>query len=211
MDWTYILISFLLNSVIAIILGKIIESVFEKRIISLQHNHSVELAKINSEITHLQMIHITKFNELHQRRAIAILEIYKLLAKAEKILTIMAFPFRFKGEGQEKLSVWDRLAPVRNATYAVSEYFSENKILFSPNQVELLEEIDKIFQDLDSFILMQEIHSEKPSSEDEKKMMEHLKEPFSEAKEQFDIIYPKIKRILEEDFRNTLGFDIENK
>jgi hypothetical protein len=214
MDWQDILLSFVLNGVIALILKSSIEAAFTKEITDLQHTHSKELAQLNAELRRLNTIEATKFTELHQRRATAILDLYKLLASAERDLSLAVIPIpKFVGdETQDKdpyQKVIEATNPVRKAVTSVTEFYSGNKVLLSKKQEQLMSEIADVFKSLESGVFMRVLYREQPPKDEElaETSRELLNERMEEANRRFKEIYPTLKEDLEDDFRHTLGLE----
>ena len=214
MELQVILFSFLLNGVIAVFLKSSLEGIFTKKIVELQHNHSIELSQLNAELQKLNSRDTTRFADLHQRRAIVILDLYRLLVKAEEAISRGLLPRPWFIDQSSELSPWERARETTNYVYKaisdVADFYILNQILFSSKQKDLLDHIVKVIKFIHHEILMTELQKEAPPEDHEemKDIEARVKQRLEDAKSQFFDYYPSVKSELENDFRNTLGFEI---
>jgi hypothetical protein len=217
MDWQDILLSFLLSGVIGVILKSAVEATFARELAQVQLDNSQHLARLNSQLARLQAVESTQYAELHQRRAAAILELYRLLVPAEEHLTFFGAPVpRIVGQ-EDKRSPSDRLQSMtrsfHEAVGPLLEFYKVNKILLSPAQEELMESIIAIFETLRTRVSMMAFNREFPSEDETERTQdeEYLQASLADARAKLKHVYPDLKAELESDFRATLGFGIEEK
>jgi len=181
-----------------------------QKIIERWLSRSLEKFKVDLQLAAFE--HQTRFTDLHKRRAEAIAEIYKRLARAEKILQLFSLPIIYYGESDKPgwQQVSEKLAPTEKAVSAVSDFYRENKIFLSPQQAIWMDQIVEILEGVRGSVMMRELHRKAPPENEETKRVtgEFVMEKFSEAYQKFSDIYPQIKESLEINFREILGLDI---
>ncbi len=216
MNWqdiiTSLILSFILNGVLMLIFKSIIDAAHDRDIAKIQQSNAKELAKLNADLNKMQMIHTTQFANLHERRTQVIAELYKLLARAEKQLheAKSGMPSYV---GRDK-AAWERfiekIRPIYEAVSKVSDFYGENKIFLSPDQITSMDEIVKIFNETKAAWTAREQLKEMPP-EDETQgaiLWEMANKWILNANHRFGDVYPTVKVNLESDFRNIPGFGI---
>jgi len=218
MNWETILTIFLLNGVVAVILRQSLQAVFKQEILWLEHEQSLELARLSFELQRLNAIEATRFTELQQRRAVTILDLYKLLSRAESELSSAASALPAPTiQSLEDERSWDQkledfIRPTNEAIRAISQFYDENKLLLSASQEEMVSEILDVFGSLNFGVYMRELYTRRPSEEDDEGEHESAVKIvttwFTKSDQRFREVYPELKKDLEDDFRKTLGLHI---
>jgi hypothetical protein len=213
MDLIDILVSFILNGVLILIFRSIIQSAHDRDMAQIQADNQVTLAQLNAQLEQATRIQLTRFADLHERRAEIIADLYKLLARAESRLQYAHFPMPWIGD--EKVTGWERamkkIEPTTQAVDTLVEFYRENKIFLTPTQVSMMDNIMTIVQDLRTSVMMRELQRESPPEEkDVREFAERsTKKKLDDALAAYQEIYPTLKQDLENDFRKILGFEID--
>ena len=215
MDWQDILLSFLLSGVVGVILKSAVEAGFAREMSKVELANSTQLARLNSELQRIQTLETTKFSELHQRRAAAMLELYGLLVPAEERLEFAGIEVPRLAGYEDTGSASDRLQDstrsLDDAIDPLVSFYKLNKILLSQPQEQLMDKIMAIFKRLRGSVFMRALSREFPLEDEEERTLwqARLQTDLSEAASQFRDVYPGLKKELEDEFRATLGFAIE--
>ena len=213
MDATDVIIGFVLNGVLILIFRSIIEAAHDREMSQIQADNQKALAGLNAQLERVTKIQMTRFADLHQRRAEVIAELYKLLATAESRLKYAHIPLPYFGK--EELSGWERamrkIRPTAEAVDSLLDFYGQNKIFLTPVQVSMMDRIVKIVDNLRTSVMMREVQRESPPTEDEVREFaeQTTKQTLADALAAYQEVYPKLKQDLEEDFRKILGFEIE--
>jgi len=193
-NWLDILISVGFNGFILAILRSHLNSRNDK-----------DLAQLNSQLSRLEIEYKTKLTELHRRRADAISHLYKLLARAERILQYAGFQVP-RLEGVES-DLWKRAAPARNAVAEMVEFYEDNRVLFTLGQVELMDSIAGVFSDLELRAYLSDYAREAPDPAANDSVKQRWGKAFKESRSVFETTYPDLREMLEIDFREILGVE----
>jgi len=212
MDWQDILLGFVLNGVVILIFRAIIESAHAKDMAAIEHRNSEALARLNADLARLETLQATRFRELHQRRAVTIAELYKLVARAERRLDRARIPTPYIGDGTKSGwdKAWEKLKPTYAAVEDVVEYYAENKIFLTPDQAALMDKIIDVFDDVESSLTGRELHIHTGPEDEEarKATWERIAQRLSAAYDELAHVYPDLKKQLEDSFRAILGAEI---
>ena len=208
-----VILGFVLNGLVILLVRMVLQNTHERDIADVRHQQDLQLTQVRAELARAQMIQTTQFTDLHKRRAEVIADLYRLLAKADKHLRMPIVPVPLV-EGHET-SLWDRLwVSIRPKTEAVdnlADFYSENQIFLSPNQVHLMRQIIEILEGVKGSTMMRQLHIHYPPKDQDTKQFaeEFIEKRYSETQGAFAAIYPDLRTDLENDFRRTLGFEIE--
>lgn len=215
MNWLDILLSFLLNGVVILILKSVVETHFSKEVTDLQHQNDKELARLNSQLQWLGTMESTRFAELHQRRAVALVDLYKLISIAEDHLSGSWFPMPRILSPDDHRTPFERARDNNksraDAVEAVTDFYRQNKILFTTDQERLMDPIVEIFRKLQASVFSREYYREAltENEEDRDAIIERTENAVKTAYAAFNEAYPPLRKALEDDFRRTLGLDID--
>lgn len=118
MDWLAILVNLVITGILLYVFQKAIDERSEKR-----------MEKFKAELRENTYVQETKFSKLHEKRFVAISEIYQLILKMQSVLSfalVIVYDIDNKKERDK------RLKDVLSAETELREYFNENK-LFLPD------------------------------------------------------------------------------
>lgn len=213
MDPTDIIVSFVLNGVLILIFRSIIQAAHDREMSRLQLENQKAITSLNAQLERVTNIQMTRFSDLHQRRAEVIAELYRLLALAESKLQYSHIPIPYIGN--EELSGWEKamrkIRPTTEAVDSLVEFYSQNKIFLTPKQVSMMDNIVSIVNNLRTSVVKREVQMESPPDEEDVREFaeQSTKDKLTDALTAYLEVYPQLKLDLEDDFRKILGFEIE--
>ena len=216
MDWTTFLVTslfnFILNSVLLLIFRSILDAAHDREMAQIEHRNHEALAQVNADLARVQMINTTRFQELHQRRAGVIADLYKLLANAEMILDAAHDWVPYIGDPDKPVLARfaESIRPMRDAVEELRRFFKQNRELLKLEHAQLMDRIIPVLTFVVSSISDRELQKYiRPPQVDLNEWADgYSSESFESAYKDFYEVYPLLRDQLESSFRQILGDDL---
>ena len=129
-----------------------VKSNFDKKLENFKQEHNIDITKFQVEINALKTKENFKFTKLHEKRLIVLENIYKLLNKASKELSVYVSPIKFTPQ-ETKFEEYENNLQMNyvNAHNEFVSFFNDNKIYLNETVIELIEnylnEVSEIYND----------------------------------------------------------------
>lgn len=125
---------------------------FDKKLEKLKQEHSKDITQFQAEINALKTKENFKFTKLHEKRLVVLENIYKLINKASKELSIYVSPVKFISQDTKFEDYENNLQMnYANAHNEFVSYFNDNKIYLNETVIGLIEnylnEVSEIYND----------------------------------------------------------------
>ena len=125
---------------------------FDKKLENLKQEHSKDITQFQAEINALKIKENFKFTKLHEKRLIVLENIYKLLNKSLKELSVYVSPVKFTPQ-DTKFEDYENNLQINyvNAHNEFVSFFNDNKIYLNETVIGLIEnylnEVSEIYND----------------------------------------------------------------
>ena len=129
-----------------------VKSNFDKKLENLKQEHYIDITKFQAEINALKTKENFKFTKLHEKRLIVLENIYKLLNKASKELSVYVSPVKLTPQNT-KFEDYENNLQINyvNAHNEFASFFNDNKIYLNETVIGLIEnylnEVSDIYKD----------------------------------------------------------------
>jgi len=129
-----------------------VKSNFDKKLENLKQEHSKDITQFQAEINALKTKENFKFTKLHEKRLIVLENIYKLLNKTLKELSVYVSPVKFTPQ-DIKFEDYENNLQINyvNAHNEFVSFFNDNKIYLNETVIGLIEnylnEVSEIYND----------------------------------------------------------------
>jgi len=167
--------------------------------LSIQQYFDKQLQSYQSELDREQV----KFTDLHEKRAEVIGEFYVRLAEFDQDMRAVVDPMMSRGESSRE----EKIATAAESGEELRTYYLKNKIYFSSNVCETMDELLGEYRDMFHDFSIARLHDAENSLADSSERTTKWLENWESLTED-DI--PDLKAQLEGQFRELLGVSIED-